>query len=83
MVAWWISWSCDLDYLYKLLFPLVTEVPHIIDRSSGFRRKIKNIKMSSLRSSKNIQQKDGILENCVRRQTTTDGGIDILKAQMI
>ena len=22
------SWSCDLDHLYKILFPLPKEVPH-------------------------------------------------------
>ena len=26
--ALWPSWSCDLDHLYKLLFPLPKEAPH-------------------------------------------------------
>ena len=26
--AWWPSWSCDLDHLYKLSFPLPKEAPH-------------------------------------------------------
>ena len=25
---WWPSWSCDMDHLYKLLFPLPTKAPH-------------------------------------------------------
>ena len=28
--AWWPSWSCDLDNLYKLWFPLPKEDPHKI-----------------------------------------------------
>ena len=28
--AWRPSWSCDLDNLYKLSFPLPKEVPHKI-----------------------------------------------------
>ena len=28
--TWRPSWSCDLDHLYKLLFPLPKEVPHKI-----------------------------------------------------
>ena len=28
--AWWPSWSCDLDHLYKLSFPLPKEAPHKI-----------------------------------------------------
>ena len=28
--AWRPSWSCDLDHLYKLLFPLPKEAPHKI-----------------------------------------------------
>ena len=28
--AWQPSWSCDLDNLYKLLFPLPKETPHNI-----------------------------------------------------
>ena len=28
--AWRPSWSCDLDYLYILSFPLPQEVPHKI-----------------------------------------------------
>ena len=28
--AWWPSWSCDLDHLYKLSFPLPNEAPHKI-----------------------------------------------------
>ena len=28
--AWQPSWPCDLDHLYKVLFPLPKEVPHII-----------------------------------------------------
>ena len=28
--AWWPSWSCDLDHLYRLLFPLPKEAPHKI-----------------------------------------------------
>ena len=28
--AWRPSWSCDLDYLYKRLFPLAKEAPHKI-----------------------------------------------------
>ena len=28
--AWWPSWSCDLDLLYKLSFPLPKEAPHKI-----------------------------------------------------
>ena len=28
--AWRPSWSCDLDDLYKLLFPLPKEAPHKI-----------------------------------------------------
>ena len=28
--AWRPSYSCDLDYLYKILFPLPTEAPHKI-----------------------------------------------------
>ena len=27
--AWQPSWSCDLDHLYKLLFPLPKEAAHI------------------------------------------------------
>ena len=27
---WRPSWSCDLDHLYKLLFPLPKEAPHEI-----------------------------------------------------
>ena len=27
---WWPSWSCDLDHLYKLWFPLPKEAPHKI-----------------------------------------------------
>ena len=26
--AWRLSWLCDLDYLYKLSFPLPKEAPH-------------------------------------------------------
>ena len=26
--AWWPSWSCDLDHVYKLLFPFSKEAPH-------------------------------------------------------
>ena len=26
--AWQPSWSCDLDHLYKLLFPLPKDAPH-------------------------------------------------------
>ena len=26
----WPSWSCDLDHLYKLSFPLPVEAPHEI-----------------------------------------------------
>ena len=26
--AWWPSWSFNLDYLYKLSFPVSMEVPH-------------------------------------------------------
>ena len=29
-LAWRPSWSCDLDHLYKLLFPLPKEAPHKI-----------------------------------------------------
>ena len=28
--AWHPSWSCDLDHLYKLWFPLLKEAPHKI-----------------------------------------------------
>ena len=28
--AWWPSWSCDLDHLYKHLFPLPKAAPHEI-----------------------------------------------------
>ena len=28
--AWRPSWSCDLDHLYKLSFPLHKEAPHKI-----------------------------------------------------
>ena len=28
--AWRPSWSCDLDHLYKLSFPLAKEAPHKI-----------------------------------------------------
>ena len=28
--AWRPSWSCDVDHLYKLSFPLPKEVPHKI-----------------------------------------------------
>ena len=28
--AWRPSWSCDLDHLYKLSFPLPKEAPHKI-----------------------------------------------------
>ena len=28
--AWWPSWSCDLNHLYKLLFPFIIEPPHKI-----------------------------------------------------
>ena len=28
--AWRPSWSCDLDHLYKLSFPLPNEAPHKI-----------------------------------------------------
>ena len=28
--AWRPSWSCDLDHLYKLTFPLPKEAPHKI-----------------------------------------------------
>ena len=28
--AWRPSWSCDLDHLYKLWFPLPKEAPHKI-----------------------------------------------------
>ena len=28
--AWWPSWSCDLDHLYKLSFPLPVEAPQEI-----------------------------------------------------
>ena len=28
--AWWPSWSCDPDHLYKLSFPLPKEAPHKI-----------------------------------------------------
>ena len=28
--AWRPSWSCDLDHLYKLSFPLPNEAPHEI-----------------------------------------------------
>ena len=28
--AWRTSWSCDLDHLYKLSFPLLKEAPHKI-----------------------------------------------------
>ena len=28
--AWRPSWSCDLDHLYKLSFPLSKEAPHKI-----------------------------------------------------
>ena len=28
--AWRPSWSCDLDHLYKLSFPLPKEAPHEI-----------------------------------------------------
>ena len=28
--AWWPSCSCDLDNVYKLLFPLPKEAPHNI-----------------------------------------------------
>ena len=28
--AWQPSWSCDLDHLYKLSFPLPKEAPHKI-----------------------------------------------------
>ena len=28
--AWLPSWSCDLDHLYKLSFPLPKEAPHKI-----------------------------------------------------
>ena len=28
--AWPPSWSCDLDHLYKLSFPLPKEAPHKI-----------------------------------------------------
>ena len=28
--AWLPSWSCDLEHLYKLLFPLPKEAPHKI-----------------------------------------------------
>ena len=28
--AWWPSWSCDLDHLHKLCFPLPKEAPHEI-----------------------------------------------------
>ena len=29
-LAWRPSWSCDLDHLYKLSFPLPKEAPHKI-----------------------------------------------------
>ena len=37
--AWWPSWSCDLNHLYKLWFTLPKEAPHEIwiDWPSGFR----------------------------------------------
>ena len=37
--AWRRSWSCDLDHLYKVWFPLPKEAPHKIsfDWPSGFR----------------------------------------------
>ena len=28
--AWWPSWSCDLDHLYKLTYSLPKEAPHKI-----------------------------------------------------
>ena len=28
--AWWPSWLCDLDHLYKLSLPLPKEAPHEI-----------------------------------------------------
>ena len=28
--AWWPSWSCDLDHLNKLSFPLTKEAPNEI-----------------------------------------------------
>ena len=27
---WWPSWSCDLDHLYRLSFPIPKEAPHEI-----------------------------------------------------
>ena len=27
---WWLSWSCDLDHLYRLSFPLTKEAPNEI-----------------------------------------------------
>ena len=37
--AWRPSWSCDVDHLYKLSFPLPTEALHEFDFDwpSGFR----------------------------------------------
>ena len=38
--VWRPSWSCDLDHLYKLSFPLPKEAPHKFfgfDWPSGFR----------------------------------------------
>ena len=30
ILAWWPAWSCDLDHLYKLSFPLPKEAPYKI-----------------------------------------------------
>ena len=46
--AWQPSWSCDLDHLYKLSFPLPNEVPHkiwlgLVKRFSQRRRRLKTV----------------------------------------
>ena len=28
--AWWLSWSCDLNHLYKLSFPFPMDSPYEI-----------------------------------------------------
>ena len=34
--AWWPSWLCDLDHLYKLLFPYPNDTVVILQRHFEF-----------------------------------------------
>ena len=60
--TWWPSWSCDLDHLYKLLFPLPKEAPHKIWLGfvRGFQRR-RHLKMVDDNDDNDGRRSMGIL----------------------